>query len=92
MIDWSERRSRPDFNHIKEANKFGVRGETVIVSPNATQLSAIAQLLKDGKIKPHIEKIFLFSEAKKAHALVQSGRVRGKIILEAFANPKENLT
>lgn len=80
-----------DFNTIKEADKFGVREKTV-VAPNTTQLSAIAQLMIDGKIKPQIEKILPFSEVKKAHALVQSGHVRGKIMLKSFVNSSENLT
>ena len=38
-----------DFKHIKESNKFGLHGETFVVAPNATQLTAIAQLLEKSK-------------------------------------------
>jgi NADPH:quinone reductase-like Zn-dependent oxidoreductase len=70
-----------DFERIKQAAAFGVRGENVIVSPNAEQLTQIAALLEAGIIKPHIEAIFPLTEAKKAHELLQSGHVRGKIVL-----------
>lgn len=70
-----------DFERIKQASIFGVRGENVIVSPNAQQLEKIAELLKTGTIKPHIEAAFPLKEAKKAHELLQSGHVRGKIVL-----------
>lgn len=70
-----------DFERIKQALTFGVRGENVIVSPNAQQLEKIATLLEAGTIKPYIEAVFPLQEAKKAHELLQSGHVRGKIVL-----------
>ena len=75
-----------DFERIKQASTFGVRGENVIVSPNAQQLEKIAALLAAGTIKPHIEAVFPLQEVKKAHDLLQSGHVRGKIVLENLNN------
>lgn len=70
-----------DFDNIKKADQFGVRGETCIVSPNANQLATIAELLVAGKLKAQIENIFPLVEVQKAHRLLETGHVRGKIIL-----------
>nr|AIA16624.1 Zinc-binding dehydrogenase [uncultured bacterium] len=71
-----------DFEHIKKAAGYGVRGENVIVSPNVQQLLAIANLMAEEKLKAHIETVFSLQEAARAHKLVQAGHTRGKILLE----------
>ncbi len=71
-----------DFENIKKAVDFGVKGETIVVTPNSHQLSEIGKLLSTGKIKAHIEAVFPLKNAAKAHRLVQGGHVRGKILLE----------
>ena len=38
-----------DFERIKEASNFGVRGENVVVSPNPKQLDEIAKLMEERK-------------------------------------------
>ena len=70
-----------DFENIKQAPQFGIKGENVVVSPNSEQLSAIAKLFDEKKIQVHIEAIFSLLDAKKAHILTQSGHTRGKIVL-----------
>lgn len=77
-----------DFERIKQANAFGVRGENLGVIPNAQQLTTIATLLEAGIIKPHIDAVLLLKEAKKAHYLLKSGRVRGKIVLDNLGDRK----
>jgi len=71
-----------DFNRIKDAEKFGVRGENVVVSPNASELNEIAELMSEGKLKVHVSAVFPLIEASKAHALCETGHVNGKIVLE----------
>lgn len=71
-----------DFDRIKEASKFGVKGENVIVSPNQNQLYEMAKLMDDGKLKVHVAAVFPLMEASKAHALCETGHVNGKIVLE----------
>lgn len=71
-----------DFDRIKDAEKFGVRGENVVVSPNASELNEIAKLMNEGKLKVHVSAVFPLIEASKAHALCETGHVNGKIVLE----------
>ncbi len=66
----------------ESAEKFGVKAEMISVQPNAEQLAEITKLVEEGKVKTHVETILPLSEVKKAHALSESGRTRGKIVLQ----------
>jgi NADPH:quinone reductase-like Zn-dependent oxidoreductase len=59
----------------------GVRGAFVFIHPSGQQLSEIAQLIDDGRMKPIIHTVLPLSEARQAHAISQSGHARGKIVL-----------
>ena len=61
---------------------YNVKGTGVFVQPNAEHLEKIADLVDQGKIKTHLEKVFPLQQVKKAHLLSQTGRVKGKIILD----------
>jgi NADPH:quinone reductase-like Zn-dependent oxidoreductase len=69
----------------EKAKEFGIEAEFVFCKPNAQQLAEINQLIEDGKLKIHIETILPLTEVKKAHQLSQSGRTRGKIVLQIVA-------
>jgi NADPH:quinone reductase-like Zn-dependent oxidoreductase len=71
-----------DFDFIKQASTFGVKGVNVIVEPNAEQLTQIGKLLATEKLHAHIEKIFPLNKVREAHRLIDSGHVRGKILLK----------
>ena len=71
-----------DFERIKQAEEFGVRGLNHIVAPNAHQLKEIGKLLEEHKIKPAVSAVFPLKEAAFAHRLLASGHTRGKIVLE----------
>jgi NADPH:quinone reductase-like Zn-dependent oxidoreductase len=58
------------------------RGRFLLIKPNAAQLESIAGLIDAGKVKPLVENVFPLAEARRAHELSQSGRVRGKIVLK----------
>jgi NADPH:quinone reductase-like Zn-dependent oxidoreductase len=68
-----------------KATEFGVKAEFVFCKSNAHQLAEINQLIEDGKLKIHIETILPLTEVKKAHQLSQTGRTRGKIVLQVVA-------
>jgi len=64
------------------AAQHGVRSKMVGVLPNGSQLSEIAALIDSGKVKPFVETVLPLSEARQAHEMSQSGRTRGKIVLQ----------
>ncbi len=67
------------------AAKYAVKVQIISTQPNAEQLAEITKLLEQGKLKTHIEAVLPLSEVKKAHALSESGHVRGKIVLQVSA-------
>ena len=66
----------------EKAKEHNVNCSSVFVQTNAEQLEKIAELVDQGKIKTHLEKVFPIQQAKEAHLLSQTGRVKGKIILD----------
>lgn len=63
------------------AEQYGARAAYVFVQPNAEQLTQIAGLIDGGIVKPVVETVFPLAEARQAHALIQAGHTRGKIVL-----------
>ncbi len=66
----------------EKAKEFGVEAAWVFCKPNAGQLTEINRLIEEGKLKTNIETVLPLAEVKKAHQLSQSGRTRGKIVLQ----------
>jgi NADPH:quinone reductase-like Zn-dependent oxidoreductase len=66
----------------EKAKEFGIEAAFVFCKPNAGQLTEINRLIEEGKLKIHIETVLPLTEVKKAHQLSQSGRTRGKIVLQ----------
>jgi NADPH:quinone reductase-like Zn-dependent oxidoreductase len=59
----------------------GRRFAGVSVEPDHVALEAIAELVDAGLIRPHVQETFPLEEVGKAHEALQSGQVRGKLIL-----------
>ncbi|MCC9305847.1 NADP-dependent oxidoreductase [Kitasatospora sp. RB6PN24] len=53
----------------------------VSVEPDYAALEAIAALVDEGRIRPHVSAVLPLEEAGKAHALIESGHTQGKIVL-----------
>lgn len=64
------------------AEKYGVRGEGLIVQPNPDQLRQIAALIDAGEVKPAVTEVLPLARAARAHEISEAGHVRGKIVLQ----------
>ncbi|MBT0668940.1 NADP-dependent oxidoreductase [Novosphingobium profundi] len=64
-----------------EAERFGVTVKRSFTVPNSESLGEIGQMVQSGKLTPHVDQIFPFSQVKDALELSEIGRVRGKIVL-----------
>ncbi|WP_202895462.1 NADP-dependent oxidoreductase [Iningainema tapete] len=64
------------------AASHGVRCAMVGVQSNGAQLKEIAALVDSGKLKIYVETVLPLSEVRQAHEMSQSGRTRGKIVLQ----------
>jgi NADPH:quinone reductase-like Zn-dependent oxidoreductase/predicted SnoaL-like aldol condensation-catalyzing enzyme len=59
----------------------GIRYESLLVEADHGGMQAIADLVEAGALRAHIEATFPLAEAAKAHALGETGRTSGKIVL-----------
>jgi NADPH:quinone reductase-like Zn-dependent oxidoreductase len=57
-------------------------GRYVFVRPDPTDLSTLANLADDGRLRVPVAKTFPLAEAAEAQRLLAEGHTRGKIVLE----------
>lgn len=67
---------------IRRAKKCGVAYSFLFVHPDGGQLAEIGELLKAGRIRPVIDKVFSFEQAKEALAYLEQGRAKGKVVVQ----------
>ena len=67
---------------IRRAKKRGAAYSFLFVHPDGRQLAEIGELLKAGKIRPVIDKVFPFDQAKEALAYLDQGRAKGKVVVQ----------
>src|SRR5712691_9092276 len=63
------------------AKKRGVEYSFLFVHPDGSQLAEIGELLKEGSIRPVIDKVFPFDQANEALAYLEKGRAKGKVVV-----------
>lgn len=57
----------------------------IMVKPSGQDLLIIADYIKKGLLLPHVDKVFPLEEGVKAHELIETERVRGKIVLSVIS-------
>ncbi|MEU2587488.1 NADP-dependent oxidoreductase [Streptomyces avermitilis] len=65
----------------EEAERLGVRALRMLVDASHTGMKAIAELVEAGKLRATIAETFPLADAAKAHALGDTGRTTGKLVL-----------
>lgn len=68
-------------NARRLANKLNVTFYFLFMRASGKQLSEITKLIEDGVIKPVIDKVFPFEQTNEALTYVESGRVKGKVVI-----------
>lgn len=69
----------PDANTAEE---LGVTPFFCFVQPNAQQLNELARLIDSKKLEIVIDSVFALKDVKSAHEKSESGRARGKIVIQ----------
>jgi NADPH:quinone reductase-like Zn-dependent oxidoreductase len=64
------------------ARKRGVEYSFLLVNPDGSQLAEIGELLRVRSIRPVIDKVFPFDQAKEALAYLEMGRAKGKVVVQ----------
>lgn len=67
---------------IRRAKELGVAYSFLFVRPDGRQLAEIGKLLEAGRIRPVIDKVFPFNQAKAALAYLETGRAKGKVVVQ----------
>jgi NADPH:quinone reductase-like Zn-dependent oxidoreductase len=65
------------------AAEQGKRATGLLVEPDAAGLESLATLAERGRLEVVVEAAFPLSQAAEAHERVQTGQVRGKVVLTA---------
>ncbi|MEU9572769.1 NADP-dependent oxidoreductase [Streptomyces massasporeus] len=65
----------------EEADRLGVRALRMLVDADRGGMEAIADLMETGKLRATIAGTFPLAEAAEAHALGDTGRTTGKLVL-----------
>ncbi|MCK1463073.1 NADP-dependent oxidoreductase [Bradyrhizobium sp. 2] len=66
---------------INQVKKRGIAYSFVFVHPDGGQLAEIGKLLESGHIRPVMDKVFPFEQAKEALAYLAKGRAKGKVVV-----------
>ena len=67
---------------MRLAKQRDVSYSFLFVHPDGNQLAAISKLLETGQIKPVIDKVFPFNQAKNALEYLALGRSKGKVVVK----------
>src|SRR6266480_323013 len=70
--------ARPD---PAELEKRGIRGAAISVHPDAADLTEIARLIDEGKMKPIVTQVLSLNEAIAAQRQAATHHTRGKVVL-----------
>jgi len=65
----------------EQARMHRARGTNFMAQPNAAQLTEIARLVEQGKVRPHVARVFPLAEAAEAHRFLEEQHTRGKTVL-----------
>ena len=71
-----------------ELDKRGIRGTSISVKPNATDLDEITKLIEQKKIQPIVSQILPLKEAAKADEQAATHHTRGKMVIKIAEEPK----
>ncbi|ENN84330.1 putative zinc-binding protein oxidoreductase [Rhizobium freirei PRF 81] len=65
----------------RKSKRHGVTYSFVFMTANGAQLDQITSLIEAGAIRPVMDKIFPFESTNEALAYVETGRVKGKVVI-----------
>ena len=77
--------ARPDPSQLE---KYGIRGTGISVKPDADDLSELAKLIDEKKVRPIVTQTIPLSDGAKACVQAATHHTRGKIVLKVAEEPK----
>ncbi|MCA9521279.1 MAG: zinc-binding dehydrogenase [Myxococcales bacterium] len=62
--------------------RHGITARHVVRNACGRQLAELTALIESGAVKPHVDRVFPLEAIADAHRYSESGRARGKIVIE----------
>lgn len=66
----------------RRAKTRGIEYSFLLMNPDGSQLAELGNLLEARSIRPVIDKVFPFDQAKEALAYLETGRAKGKVVVQ----------
>jgi 2-desacetyl-2-hydroxyethyl bacteriochlorophyllide A dehydrogenase len=63
------------------AKQYGVHFDSFFMWPSGEMLTQLAQLISDGVLKPVIDRSYSIDQTQEAYDYLQTGRVKGKVVI-----------
>lgn len=63
------------------ADRYDASYSFMFVRPDGRQLAEIGELLESARLRPVVDKVFPFAQAKEGLAYLEQGRARGKVVV-----------
>lgn len=70
---------------IEASEARGLRFSGIAVDPDPVGLAGLVGLVEDGRLRVHVERTFPLARVADAHRLMETGHVRGKLVLTVDA-------
>jgi len=71
---------------MARAKRRGASYSFLFIRPDGSQLAQIGALIEASQIRPVIDKVFPFSQAREALAYLAEGRAKGKVVVQMVAD------
>ena len=68
-----------------EARRHGVRYRFLFMHPSGPELTELATLIDAGRLEPVIDRVFPFDQIAEAMAYLETGRAKGKVVVQMRA-------
>ncbi|MFC3183224.1 NADP-dependent oxidoreductase [Cypionkella sinensis] len=75
------------FSIRRKAKAKGVRYDFMFMRADGGQLAQLGALIEAGAIRPVMDRIFPFDQTNEAFAYLETGRAKGKVIVELHPKP-----
>ncbi|MEU6825365.1 NADP-dependent oxidoreductase [Streptomyces atriruber] len=70
-----------DVQLIEKFESAGMRFSGIAVDPDPVGLRGLVELVEQGRLRVHVQKTFPFERVADAHRLIESGHLKGKLVL-----------
>lgn len=67
--------------HLLGLLGYGRRAKTVMVRPRGTDLTYLAGLIEQGKLRPVVQEVFPLEQIRAAHEASETGHTAGKVVV-----------